>query len=396
MFGEQAEAGPTVPLQTQQDAITYLCSVLRDPLGARVLIGPPSSGKTTISQQFLSVLRSDTVVALVNGSGLDAETFLASVLSQFGYPIDLESADDLLRIVSVFAVQQTRTFQPPMVIVENVEEMKPAALRSVCLLASLKFQDKYAVRIVLTGNGQVERLLQSKGMSAMSNRLESVYEVERLSSSESMLLLHGRLTSCEGKQPDAVLPTDVCDRIHELSGGNPGRLYEIAGGTLEQALSLPATVSDVNKYQHAARTERSKTKLIVSLDGEVIETCELQEKKLTIGRSNLADMVVHNEYASKFHALLLLHADALVLVDLNSANGTFVNSVRVDSTILRSNDIISLATYRIKVVDAPDAEFDQNGDGGTSDTTRMKTLADMRTQRKQKFPFIDIKRKERR
>ena len=391
-FGEQTEARTTVPLQTQQNAITYLCSILKDPYGARILFGPATSGKSTITRQFLSVVRSDIVVARVDGSGLSAEKLLVSVLGQFGYHVDLESAEDLLRIVSVFAVQQTRTFQPPMVVVENIENMRPAALRALCLLASLTFQGKYAIRIVLTGGSRARRLLGSKGMAAMSKRLESEYEVEPLSGHESMLFLHGRLTSCKVPQPDSILPMNVCDRIHELSSGNPGRLNEIAKGTLEQALTLPATVSDVNKHQHATKTKHSSTKFIVSLDGKVLETCEFEDKKITIGRSSLADIVIHNEFASKFHALMLLYADALVLVDLNSANGTIVNSVKVSSTILRSDDIISLASYRIKVVDAPEADAGRMSDATSTDTTKMKTLAEMREERKSQFSFLDNER----
>lgn len=392
VFGAQAKTRAAVPLQTQQNAVTHLRSVLKDPYRAGVLYGPLSSGKSTIARQLLSVLRSDIVVARVDGSGLTAEQLLASVLGQFGYNVDLESADDLLRMVSVFAIQQTRTVEPPVVIFENIENMQPAALRGLCLLANLTFQGQYAVRIVLTGSDQARRLLGSKGMAAMSKRLGTGYEVEPLSSHESMLFLHGRLASCQSEQPDAILPMNVCDRIHELSDGNPGQLNEIAKGTLEQALSLPAAVSDVNKHQHAMKTQRSTPKLIVSLAGEALQTYEIKHRKVTIGRSSLADVVIHNEYASKFHALMLMYSDALVLVDLNSANGTFVNSVRVNSTILRSDDIISLATYRFKVVDAPDGGADRISDVTTADTTTMKTLADMREERKAKFPYIDIKR----
>jgi general secretion pathway protein A len=392
-FGERAPAGTTIPLQTQQNAITYLRSILKDPYGARILFGPPSSGKSTIVRQFLSVLRSDSVVARVDGSGLDAEMLLTSVLGQFGYRVDLDSADDLLRMVSVFAIQQARTFQPPIVIIENVELMQASALRALSVLASLAFQGKYALRILLTGSRQAQRLLGSNGMAAMSKRLESEYEVEPLSAHESMLLLHGRLRSCQVKQPDAVLPMNVCDRIHELSCGNPGRLHEIAKGTLEQVLSFPASIADVNKYQHELATKHSKPKLIVSLEGEVQQEYEFEDSKVTIGRSSLADIVIHNGYASKFHVLMLSYADALVLVDLNSANGTFVNSVRVTSTILRSDDIISLANHRIKVVNAPQAGEERISDATWTDTTTMKTLEDVREARKTRFPVFDTQQK---
>ena len=393
VFGDQTETRTIVPLQTQQNAIKYLCSILKDPYGARILLGPALSGKSTIARQFVSVLRSDMVVAKVDGSGLTAEKLLGSVLDQFGYEVDLKSAEDFLRMVSVFAVQQTRTRHPPMLIVENIENMRPAALRALNLLAKLTFQGKYAIRIVLTGRSQARRLLASKGMTAVSKRLESEYEVEPLSSHEAKLYLHGRLTSGHVPKPDTVLPMNVCDRIHELSGGIPGRLNEIAKGTLEHALSLPATVSDADRHQHATMTNHSSTKLIVSLHGEVLETFTFKDKKVTIGRSSLADIVIHNDYASKFHALMLFYADALVLVDLNSANGTFVNSVKISSTILRSDDIISLASHRIKVVNAPAARADRISGATSTDTAKMKTLPEMREERKSKFAFLNIKRK---
>lgn len=379
-FGENADSRLVIPLQSQQKAIAYLCSLMKDPYGARMLTGEASSGKSTIVRGFLSVLRSDIVVAEVDGTSLSAEDFLLALLDQFGYNVDLQSAEDLLRMVSVFAVQQTRTLQPPLVVVENLERMQPAALRALCVLANVTYQGKYAVRIVVTGTSTAKALLGSKGMATLSQRIESVYEIEPLTAQDSMLFLHGRLKACQVTEPDSVFPINVCDRIHDLARGNPFRLNEIARGTLQQTVSVPVSVADVNRYQEAIESKRPEPELIVSLDGEVLETFRFKERKVTIGRSSLADIVIHNEFASRFHALLLAYSDALVLVDLNSANGTLVNSAKVSSTILRSNDIISIANHRIKVVDAPGPAAERLTPEMAADTSKMKTLDDMREQ----------------
>ena len=164
-FGENADSRLIIPLQSQQKAIAYLCSLMKDPYGARMLIGEASSGKSTIVRGFLSVLRSDIVVAEVDGTDQNAEEFLVAILDQFGYNTDLKAADELLRMVSVFAVQQTRTLQPPLVVVENLEKMQPAALRALCVLANVTYQGKYAVRLVVTGTSTAQALLGSKGMA---------------------------------------------------------------------------------------------------------------------------------------------------------------------------------------------------------------------------------------
>ena len=382
-FGEHVEPRLSIPLKTQQKAIAYLCSILKDPYGARMLLGDASTGKTTIVRGFLSVLRSDIEVAEVDGSDLSAEEFLGHILEQFGYNTDLQTADDLLRMVSVFAVQQTRTLQPPLIVIENLDEMQPGALRALNVLANATYQGNYALRLVVTGEKKSQRLLGARGMAALSQRVESVYEVEPLTAPEAMLLLHGRLKACQVSEPDSILPMTVCDRIHELSGGNPRRLAEIARGTLEQAVSMPASVADVGRYAEAASAKRPEPRLIVTLDGEVVETFTFKDRKVTIGRSSLADIVLHNEFASRFHALLLVYSDALVLSDLNSANGTFVNSVKVNSTILRSDDIISIANHRIKVVDAPEPGADRITPEMAADTSTMKTLDELREERNQ-------------
>ncbi|MDJ0917292.1 MAG: FHA domain-containing protein [Woeseiaceae bacterium] len=380
-FGKQSEPQTVVPLQTQQSAVSYLLSILKDPYGVRALIGPRLSGKTTVIDRFRSVLRRDIAVALIDGSGQTTEQLLTSILEQFGYQAELESADGLLKMVNVFALQQTRAVQPPVIIVENIERMRPAALRTLCLLAGITFQGQYALRIVITGTVESRKFLDLGSMKALADRLESVYELEPLTPHESMLYLHGRLQACDVNQPDSILPIDVCDRMHELSRGNPGRLCEIARGTLQQAVSFPATLVDIEKSHRVAQKRRLRPKLIVSQNGAVVAEYELKERKMTIGRSSLADIQIHDERVSKFHALLMLYSDALVIADLNSANGTSVNSRAVSSTLLKSDDILSISSYRLKVVNAPEgAEEEFGADQG--DTSRMKTLDDLR-QRKE-------------
>jgi pSer/pThr/pTyr-binding forkhead associated (FHA) protein len=70
-----------------------------------------------------------------------------------------------------------------------------------------------------------------------------------------------------------------------------------------------------------------------------------------------------------------------VLLDLNSTNGTTVNSRVVQKTILRSNDIISLGRYRLKIVDAPAMDREMDERIKASDTLTMQNLQDMRRAR---------------
>lgn len=383
-FGASAEAPVIIRLQTQQNALSYLRSIVTDEAGVRVLCGPAESGKSTIVRCFAEDLPSDAATAVVDAAGSTGHGLLSRILAQFGYRVELPSTVDLLRMLNVFAVQQTRAVQPPIIIIENFEKMQLGALRALAVLATLRFQGQYAARIVLTGRARVLSLLKSKSLAPVSERVGTIFEVEPLSAVESMLLLHGRLTECGIQQADEILPISVCDCLHEMSGGLPGLLIQNARTVIERAGTGPVKEEDVRRHQGEIRNFPTMPRLIVTSNGKAIEELEFKERKVTLGRSNICDIVIYNEFASKFHALLILYADALILVDLNSSNGTFVNSARVSSTILRSNDIISLADYRIKVLDAPEPGSDQVSAAAASDTSKMKTLDEVRREKQEK------------
>ena len=403
-FGKRADAFATVELKSQQHAVKHLHSILADKRAARLIFGPRSCGRSTIIRQFVAGLPEEMARAVVDGSKLKPQELLSEILAQFGYKLELQSVDELLRMIQVFAVQQTRVSQSPVLVVENIDRMYPATLRVLSLLAAFEFQSRFAIRIVLAGNQRAPQLLQSDGMAPISQRTVTVFAVMPLSRAESMRYLHGRLETCGIERPDQVLPMHVCDRLHGISNGLPGALNDNARGAMSFATRLPVSERDVERQKRALKEKAGRTvapetkrpsvpKLIVTSDGETLDEFEIRQKKTLVGRSSLADITIYNQFASKMHALFMLYSDALVIVDLNSANGTFVNSVKVNSTILKSNDIISLANHRIKVVDAPAADTGVLDDVTTSDTAEMKTLDQQRSEKKGAFPLFEVGRK---
>ena len=59
------------------------------------------------------------------------------MLAQFGHATNDESDEELLSDVSEFALEQTRSWQAPVLIVDNVDRMYPSTLRLLNTLAAL-------------------------------------------------------------------------------------------------------------------------------------------------------------------------------------------------------------------------------------------------------------------
>ena len=89
-----------------REALEALETALSDRRGLALLQGPGLSGKSTIIRRFAEAQENDRSVAIVDGQGLNTTVLLESVLRQFGYELDYDSANELAGMLRVFALQQ--------------------------------------------------------------------------------------------------------------------------------------------------------------------------------------------------------------------------------------------------------------------------------------------------
>ncbi len=89
-------------------------------------------------------------------------------------------------------------------------------------------------------------------------------------------------------------------------------------------------------------------KFSVSYNSKVIKTYELDDDVITIGRLPENKICISNMGISRRHSKIERDAnDNLVLTDLNSLNGTFVNNKKMPKTVLAQGDTITIGKYTI-------------------------------------------------
>ncbi|MGI9248379.1 MAG: FHA domain-containing protein [Woeseiaceae bacterium] len=84
-------------------------------------------------------------------------------------------------------------------------------------------------------------------------------------------------------------------------------------------------------------------------NGEAIQELLFDVPRLLIGRSNDNDMSIPSRYVSRHHILLVRHGGSTILIDLNSSNGTFVNSKRAYNRVLANDDEITVDLHSLFV-----------------------------------------------
>jgi pSer/pThr/pTyr-binding forkhead associated (FHA) protein len=102
-------------------------------------------------------------------------------------------------------------------------------------------------------------------------------------------------------------------------------------------------------------------KLILKFESEVLKEVPLGSRPVTIGRAPDNDLAIDKLAVSNYHARVYAEAGQLVIEDLNSLNGTFVNDMRVERGTLRDGDKIQAGKHHIQVDTSHDAALPVDG-----------------------------------
>lgn len=234
-----------VPYTSQIAAIRFLNETRFNNRGLGLFLGPPLSGKTSIIQRFAALLPDDQSFAVVDGAGTRPAALLQAVLNQFGFDLDLDSANERFNMVRVFALQQTSSHHAPILVIENAHAMSPVLLEMFCELAELAVSGRSALRIVLASDQPMLPIVEAPAMAAISKRVTGKFLLKPLTRPETTNYLHTKLKSGGCNNPQLVVPNAVCDRLHVASGGWPGKIDRLALLSMAKAKHYPLRVEHV-------------------------------------------------------------------------------------------------------------------------------------------------------
>jgi hypothetical protein len=83
---------------------------------------------------------------------------------------------------------------------------------------------------------------------------------------------------------------------------------------------------------------------------------ELMDGLLSIGRNPTNDFRIHDATVSSFHCELLVTGLTVLVRDLNSTNGTFIDDEAVHEAILKPNQILRLGNAQLRLEAQPRPE----------------------------------------
>ncbi|MEN6621439.1 MAG: FHA domain-containing protein [Smithella sp.] len=100
-------------------------------------------------------------------------------------------------------------------------------------------------------------------------------------------------------------------------------------------------------------------KVLLKYKEAVVQEMDLNKELTTVGRKSDNDIIIDNQAVSGHHAQIKAQGDDLVIEDLNSLNGTFVNGQKVSKTELYNEDVVLIGVHTIHISSSKTREIDQ-------------------------------------
>jgi type II secretory pathway predicted ATPase ExeA/pSer/pThr/pTyr-binding forkhead associated (FHA) protein len=378
-----------------------------------IVTGEIGIGKTTILNTVLKELGPGYVTAKLVHTTLSDIELLQALLSEFGMPIYKRKKVLLLDTLRSFFLEQYRAGKHVVIIVDEAQNLTASALEELRLLSCIDTSDRRIVSIVLTGQPNLDDVLDAPGLIQLRQRARLRQKLDAMTEAETIEYVGHRLEVAGGRVQDTFEP-DALPEVHRLTYGIPRLINTLCDTALTACMvedrprvdidTLDSVVQELRwqwfEERDAGKPSPAPTRsdpagtgatLMVYRGGQLLEQVDATAFPFVIGRSNANNLVVIDKEVSRRHALIDCIGGIYVVEDLNSRNGILINQKRRARALLRSGDIISFGQVdvvfyvdRSKVPRAaPPVTAITAGDRGseavpdsTDDTVRTRTLAD--------------------
>jgi len=273
----------------------------------------------------------------------------------------------LLDTLRAFFLKKHEEGKHVVIIVDEAQNLTGPALEELRLLSCIDTADRKIISIVLTGQPNLDDLLDAPGLTQLRQRARLRQRLDALNEEETVEYLRHRL-AIAGGDLDRIFEPEAVKDIHRLTQGIPRLINTLCDTALTACMveNLPKVTLEViddvvnelrwqwfeerddggkakdhGQTVPAGKSRTPRVMLMVYKSGQFVEQVQAAQFPFVIGRSNANDLVVIDKEVSRRHALIDCIGGIYVVEDLNSKNGILVNRKRRPRALLRSGDIVS-------------------------------------------------------
>ncbi len=198
-----------------------------------IVQGVHGVGKTALMQRFIQSAEPDwQVCEIAANTMIDAEQLLFQAAQGFGVRQLPQDASDLQEMLYAKVATFHHNDQIPILIIDDAHELPKDALLAIFNLADAYVYDVNLLRIILFCEPQIEKIINSKDVKALRERVTHTMEVPPLDEESTAEYLKHRM-AVAGFNGGSPFTPRLVKKIFKASHGIPAQINTLAHQTLE-------------------------------------------------------------------------------------------------------------------------------------------------------------------
>lgn len=265
-----------------QEALDEMIHGIRSRKGLMLLTGEVGTGKTTLLNRLLDLLRQErTPTAFIFNSHLETSDLFDFIMADFGIAFDSQLKGNALMRLNQWLIERFRAGRTPVLIVDEAQGLPIPLLEEIRMLLNLETSNERLLQIVLSGQSELEERLRRPELRQLKQRIALRCKTSALTVQETRQYIHSRL-QIAGACGKPVYAPEAVDAVHFYSRGIPRVVnllceHALINAYVEQARPVPAQIIDeiAREFQFddikplAASMDSGKT---LSADGIAVES----------------------------------------------------------------------------------------------------------------------------
>lgn len=222
--------------EQHKEALAHMLYGVQERRGFILVTGRVGSGKTTLCRAFMRELDDKTSTALILNSKMEPTELLMTIAEDFGIDLDEDPTQkDVLDALKDFVLNEYENGRNACVIIDEAQNLSPDALEQIRLLSNLETEKEKLLQIVLSGQPELETMLNREELRQLKQRIAVKSYLSNLDEEETRQYVQHRLALAAEGEPHIDIKDDVYPALYEATGGNPRAINLVGDRTLMAA-----------------------------------------------------------------------------------------------------------------------------------------------------------------
>lgn len=185
--------------QRHKEAITHLQAGLGDGGGFAMLTGEVGTGKTTVAKAMLANLDENTKAGLILNPTFSSRDLLEAVCDEFKvtYPQDA-TLKQLNQVIHEYLLSNHKSGWTTLLVIDEAQHLAADVLEQLRLLTNLETDSRKLLKVLLVGQPELQRLLQTTQLRQLAQRITGRYHLLPLDEKETADYITFRLHTAGG------------------------------------------------------------------------------------------------------------------------------------------------------------------------------------------------------